>query len=75
MPDIASLETQAMKLTKSERAELVDRLQTNLITSKAGYINEYISKAEERLEEYSYGKLKPLNERIIFTSIKRNFAK
>ena len=73
--DVAQIESQALKLSESERAVLVDHLQASLSARQILHLDEHISEAEDRLSAYKAGHLKSFDGASFVSSLRKNLTR
>ena len=72
--DIAQIESQALKLSESDRAVLVDHLQASLSSKKVSYLDEHIAEAKDRLSAYRAGKTRSFDGASFVASLRNSLS-
>jgi hypothetical protein len=72
--DIAQIESQALKLSESDRAVLVDHLQASLSSKKISYLEEHVSEAKDRLSAYRTGKVRSFDGASFVASLRNSLS-
>ena len=72
--DIAQIESQALKLSESDRAVLVDHLQASLSSKKISYLNEHVAEARDRLSAHRSGNTRSFDGAEFVASLRNSLS-
>ena len=72
--DMAQIESQALQLSESDRAVLVDHLQASLSSKKISYLDEHVAEAKERLTAYKAGKSRTFDGASFVASLRGSIS-